>query len=361
MKVLIVFNHPAPYKVRLFNALSKSVDLTVIFERKKASDRPDSFYNCNEYNFKHIFLKHGAIGKEGSISSELVRYIKVHHQEFDLIVMNGYSHLAEIKAIHYLAKHHIPYVQYVNGGVIKKESKLKRHIKTKLVSSASYYLSPSKEANDYLIHYGAKKENIYLYTYSSIENKDVLNKPLSKEEKDKIRETYNLPKGKLFISASQFIDRKNNLFLIDVFKDLDASLVLIGEGEEKDKYLSFIDKNNVKNVQILHYFEKNELFKIMQCADYFITLSKEDIYGHTINEAMANGLPVISSDRVVSAHKLIDGKNGLIVNIDDKENVKSAINSVNESMKEYALKTARENTIEISAKEMSKIFKELIK
>ena len=55
MKVLFVFNHPAPYKVKYFNKLAKHVDLTVIFERKAAKDRNPRFYAGNVYNFKHIF------------------------------------------------------------------------------------------------------------------------------------------------------------------------------------------------------------------------------------------------------------------------------------------------------------------
>ena len=57
MKTLFVFNHPAPYKVHVFNELAKLTDIRVIFERKKAKDRPDSFYADNEYNFPVIFLK----------------------------------------------------------------------------------------------------------------------------------------------------------------------------------------------------------------------------------------------------------------------------------------------------------------
>ena len=57
MRVLIIFNHPAPYKVNAFNELAKYVDLTVLFERTKAKDRPDSFYAANVYQFKHEFLK----------------------------------------------------------------------------------------------------------------------------------------------------------------------------------------------------------------------------------------------------------------------------------------------------------------
>ena len=68
MKVLIVFNHPAPYKVRSFNELAKHVDLTVLFERVKANDRPDIFYSEDQYAFNAIFLKDGYVGNEGSIS-----------------------------------------------------------------------------------------------------------------------------------------------------------------------------------------------------------------------------------------------------------------------------------------------------
>ena len=59
MKVLIVFNHPAPYKVKLFNEIDKYMDLDVIFERTEASDRPKDFYgddyfvylkNMNDFN-----------------------------------------------------------------------------------------------------------------------------------------------------------------------------------------------------------------------------------------------------------------------------------------------------------------------
>ena len=65
MRVLIIFNHPAPYKVHAFNELAKYVDLTVLFERTKAKDRPDSFYSANKYEFKNMFLKdHYLVMKE---------------------------------------------------------------------------------------------------------------------------------------------------------------------------------------------------------------------------------------------------------------------------------------------------------
>ena len=362
MKVLIVFNHPAPYKVRLFNALSKDIELDVIFERKKAKDRPKDFYTENEYKFNAMFLTGLNISNENTLSFKVKNYIKKHYSEYDLIVMNGYSTFSEMIAIDYLRKKHIPFALYINGGVIKKDGKLRGKLKRKYISSANYYFSPSLEANKYLIHYGAKEENIYLYSYSTITEADVLKEPLSKEEKQKYRDKYQLPDGQLFVSASQFIERKNIMFLLECFKDLDKKLVLIGNGPQKELYEKYIEDNHMDNVSMREFMKREDLLDLFNGCDYFITLSKEDIYGHTINEAMAKGLPVISSENVVAAHKLIqNNKNGFIVSLSEKESIINCINNIENLSQEESLKVARENTLEVMAKDHIKIFKELVK
>lgn len=362
MKVLFVFNHPAPYKVRLFNELAKSIELDVIFERKKAKDRPLSFYEGNVFHFHEIFLKHGAFGNENSNTGELKKFLAKHHSEYDLIIMNGYSTFTEMRAIRYLNKHQIPFVLYINGGVVRKECSLKAKLKRSLISSAHKYISPCEEADEYLLHYGARKEDIYHYPYSTFYDEDVLAKPLSVEEKKAIQQKYHLPSSPLFVSAGQFIDRKNNGLLLSIFKNRSENLLLIGSGPKKEEYLSFIKENHLKNVYIMPFQVHDELFSILQGCDYFVTLSKEDIYGHTTNEAMANGLPVISSDAVISSRHLIqNGQNGFLVHLDNEEEISAALDNINPSMSEGALETARQNTIGKTAEAHIAIFKEINK
>ena len=298
MKTLFVFNHPAPYKVHVFNELSKLADIQVIFERRAAKNRPESFYKQNLYNFPVIFLKRGAFSDENTYTGELRKYIKLHHQEYDTIVMNGYSTFAEMKAIRYMIKNHIPYVLQINGGVIKKENKLKKKIKTYYISHAAKYFSPCTEADKYLIYYGAKKENIFHYPYGNYFSREIIEKPLTRNEKDAIRRKHNLPLNRLFVNASQFIERKNNLQLISLFKNREDSLLLIGAGNEKETYEKYIKDNNINNVILMNYLDKGPLFEILSSCDCFITLSREDIFGHTTLEAMVNGVPVISSNKV---------------------------------------------------------------
>ena len=359
MKILIVFNHPAPYKVLIFNELSKYVDLTVLFERNKAKDRPAEFYSANKYDFNVITLKDSYIGNEGSLSNKVKQHIKSHHDEYDLIVMSGYSHVAEIKAIRYMTKHNIPFIQLINGGAIReKEFFLKKLYKKSLVSSASYFISPSKVSDDYLVYYGAKRENIYRYPYSNISDEDIIT---SKPNKTIIREKYNLPlDSKIFVNASQFIDRKNNLQLLNIFKNRKEHLLLIGQGKELNEYLDFIKSNNMNNVSILPFKEKEELFEIFKGCNAFITLAKRDIFGHTILEALSCGLPVISSNKVNSALEFIEnGKNGYVVDLDNNQEIENAIDEITNIPFENTVNTVKGYTVEASGKELARIFKEI--
>ena len=350
MRVLIIFNHPAPYKVKSFNELSKYVDLTVLFERHKASDRPDSFYDANEYKFNYLFLNDGYFGREGSLSNGVKKYIKEHHKEFDLIIMNGYSHLAEIKAINYMHKHGIRFGLLINGGLVKKETPFKKWYKTSLVSKADYYISPSKLANEYLVYYGADPKTIHSYVYSNYYKRDVLSSPI--KDKSEVRKRYNLPLDKkIFVNASQFIERKNNLQLMSYFKNREDVLLLIGDGPEKEKYESYIKENKLKNVIIFDYMKRDELFEVLKVCDVYVTLSKQDIFGHTTLEAFTNGLPVISSNKVLSSLEYIkNGYNGYVVDLSSDKEIIEALDKTDYSLSKNCIESAKNNTFENTAK-----------
>ena len=360
MRVLIIFNHPAPYKVHAFNELAKYVDLTVLFERTKAKDRPDSFYSANKYEFNHMFLKDHYFGNEGSTSNNVKNYIKTQYHEYDVILMNGYSHLAEIKAIKYMAKHHIKFGLLINGGIAKeKECFFKKKYKSSLIKKASFYLSPTKSSNEYLKYYGAKEEDIYNYYYSNFFASEI--SKANAGEKAELRQKHHLPiDGKIFINPCQFIDRKNNLFLLSLFKDLKDTLLLVGSGPLQHKYEEYIKTNNMNNAIILPYQTKDALSELYKASDVHITLSKEDIFGHTVLEALSNGIPVISSNKVVSGLDYIkDGYNGYLVNLDNKEGIISAIDKCDSSLGDNAIKSAKENTFENSAKSIYEKLKEI--
>ena len=364
LKVLIVFNHPAPYKVRLFNELAKHIDLTVIFERNKAKDRNPSFYEEKKYQFKTIKIHGIKIGKENTVSSGIKKHIK--HSKYDLVIMNGYSTFAEMKAINYLIKHNLPYVLYINGGIISKsESKFKRNLKKKFISNASDYLSPDSSSNEFLKFYGANEERIFNYPYSTIYEKEILSSPLSIEEKQSLKEKLGIKEDKVFVSCGQLIPRKNYLNLVKKWNEIRCKhgLYIIGDGPEKKTIEQYIKSNNMDNVHLLDYMRHERLFEFFRACDCFIFPSREDIYGHVVNEALSQGLPVISTDKVNASKKLIkNGYNGYLLNDIESQDLEKMIEDVisNDFIKN-AIATARENTIELMAKTHLDIFERILK
>ncbi|NLN80544.1 MAG: glycosyltransferase family 4 protein [Erysipelotrichia bacterium] len=348
--VLFIFNHPPFYKVKFFNELNKKMKVTALFERKQNKDRLTSFYESENISFEKVFIKGINLGKENHFSFGIVRHLKKH--QYDLIVIQGWHTFSEMIALRYLKKHQIPYIFYINGGIIKeKETRLKYKIKRYFIGGASYYFSPDLNSNKYLIHYGADEKVIFNYPYATISKNNVLANPLSVVDRALLRKKLKIDAKRMFVSVGQFIERKNLSLLIKYWTNRleDEVLVLIGHGPLKKTYINLIEKFNITNVMILDFMPSTKLFSYLQAADAFLFPTKEDIYGHVVNEAMSQGLPVIASKHANSALHLISNNiNGLIINFDDFEEINFAIEKVlnNEHMREAAILTAKENTLE---------------
>lgn len=240
--------------------------------------------------------------------------------------MNGYSTFTEMLALNYMITKKIPYILYINGGIIKKSSNLKDKLKRKYISNACAYFSPCQEANNFLRFYGAKNK-IFNYPYSTVKELELMPK-LQPSAKQDVRSKFKIEGEKTFVYAGQFIERKNNLQLLKIWKDVPKSytLYLIGQGKQQKELEKAIKKYKLSNVFIREFLIKKDMLQFFRGCDVFITLSKEDIYGHMINEALSQSLPVISSKNVIAASHLIKNNyNGFIVDLDDEKSIINAI------------------------------------
>lgn len=363
MKLLIIFNHPAPYKIDFFNELSKYHDVHVLFEKKSNKDRNKLFYKGKEIKFSYEFLNGISLGNENHIFGNLPLYFKKHASKYDLIIMNGYHTFTEMAGIDYLKKHNIKYAFYINGGIIKtKESKFKKNLKTHYIKGADLYFSPDLNSNKYLEYYGADSSKIRIYPYSTIFENEIIPKPLTQEEKNILRDKYDVKGEKVFVSVGQFIKRKNYLTLLNLWKNVPStySLILIGGGELKEEYQKFIKENKLNNVTLIDFKPKNIIYEYLKLSDAFVFLSLEDIYGHVINEAMSQGIPVISSNRVNAATNLIkDGYNGYQIDLNNVDKFIEYVKTINVyDLANNAIETAKKNTIELMTKTHNEILKE---
>ena len=370
MNIFWVFNHPAPYKVALHEELSHRVEgLTAVYERSSEGDRNKDWYLKRKVSYEAICLKALPLGPHNAVSLKLPSIYR--RKKYDIVVVNGYSTVAEMVFIDYLRRHGIPYVFAINGGIAKsRENPIKEKVKRHYISGASLYLAPDENSVSYLLHYGADKKKIRLYPYSTVYEKDVLEKPLTKEEKRAGWKADPLSQGRLagfervYVAVGSFIERKNNTRLLELWKKArhDYALVLIGDGPEERKYRSFIEKNGIGNVFIYPFLSHPETLKRLSYADMSIFLTKEDIYGHVVNESLSQGTPVIASRHANASLKLIEnGSTGYLLEDEEDDTFLAAVNaSADGRMPLECLKKARENTIEKMADRHYEIFKEYL-
>ncbi len=361
MRIFWVFNHPAPYKVELFNALGKNNDVTAYFERRQEKGRNFTFYNEEVRSFHALFGHPLKIGAFNNYSLKAKSILKEHIQD-DVIVINGWRTLTEQSLIRYCKRNKVPYVFAINGGIIKHgENNLAYSIKRDAISGASLYLAPDENSAEYLKHYGADPAKIRLFPYGSVLESEVLPAPIDEKTKMRVREKKGIQGKRAFVATGFFVKRKNFDRLIEIWADMpkDHTLYLIGEGKEKKNYMHLIHKLGLENVFLLPYMNHKELFGIYRAFDGFLFPTKEDIYGHVVTEALARGLPVFASKSSNAAKLLIqDNVNGRFLDFNNSEEFVMALTkSFKEDMASACIDSSRGFTFEASAAKHEEIFR----
>ena len=172
----------------------------------------------------------------------------------------------------------------------------------------------------------------------------------------------------MIIAIGSFIKRKGMDILIKASKELDNNIkVYIIGGEITAEYENMLNNLHIDNVTFVNFMEKEKLLNYYRAADLFVLPTREDIWGLVINEALANGLPVITSKYCGAGLELIKNDyNGYI--IDNNESPIEYANRINEycsndellkSMSKNSLCSIENYTIENMANQTFEILKKL--
>ena len=173
----------------------------------------------------------------------------------------------------------------------------------------------------------------------------------------------------IFAGAISF--QKGVQYLLNAVSELDIEnfeLVLIGRIENKE--MKNLIKNS-KNCRFVGRIAQDELYWHYSQGSVFVQPSIQDGFAMTIIEAMACGLPIISTVNVGGSDIVEDDKNGYIINIRDVKAIKDKILKLYNNremlnrMSENAMKTAKIYTWnrygEIITKIYSDVYNEKVK
>lgn len=361
-KVLFLTTYASPYRVAFFDELGKTMDVTVLYSDsiEKQSHRNREWFVSGDGNARGVQLqKCVKAGSKQEVCLDVLSWLKM---TWDEIVICGYSNPTSMLAMAYLKVRKIPFWLEVDGGLIRQDSKLKYLFKKTLVSSASGWLSTGKSTTKYLCHYGADPERTKEYPFTSQREEEILAEPVLPEEKLALRQELGLTGKKVLLSIGQFIHRKGFDVLIKAAAqmDPDAQIYILG-GEPTQEYVQMVQELGIRNIHFEGFQKKDRLIKYYRAADVFVLPTREDIWGLVVNEAMAYGLPVITTDRCVAGLDLVEnGVNGYVVPVEDVQALADAMSRILgedlQAMGWASLEKIRPYTLENMAKVHKEIF-----
>ena len=356
MKILFLANVPSPYRVDFFNELGKYCDLTVVFEKSTSDERDSSWRKYKFSTFKGIIMKGKTIRTDAAFCPEIIKYVK--NRKFDHIICTTFTDPSGMYAIQYMKIHHIPYYLECDGGFAKNGIGIKEKVKKYFISGAKGYFSTGKSCDLYYLNYGATRNKLIRYPFTSLYEKDILTNIVGNDEKYSIRNELNIYESKVIVAIGQFIPRKGFDILLSAMRYIpsDVGMYFVG-GKPTKEYLNKKEELELANIHFVGFKKKSELAQYYKAADVFVLPTREDIWGLVIQEAMAYGLPVISTEKCAAAQELVeDEKNGYIVPVENTQILAERILDVlnNEVKRKQfsieSLKRIRKYTIEEMAK-----------
>lgn len=242
---------------------------------------------------------------------------------------------------------------------------LLRKIQEKVLTATDTVIVPSRFLAKVVKYWGVKPEKIkVIYNGTNF-------KPL-KIEKEKARREIGIS-GNIILSAGRLVPWKGFRMLIKMMpeflsEDQFSRLVIIGNGPEMEN-LELMKSNLGLNgkVHLVGKKSQEELKTYLAAADLFVLNTAYEGFSHQILEAMASGVPVITTNVGGNPEVIKQGENGFMVKYNDELNLIEAIKglfnhrNIREKFIKEGKKTARKFTVQKMTDETVETLNSLIK
>ena len=331
-KIGILTTHPIQYQVQWFRELAKfeSIDLTVYFctipdEHQQGEGFGTSFkWDIPLLDgYKYIVLinksKNPTVSNFwGCDTPEIYNILK--RGQFDAFIVNGWVVKSCLQLLWACRRIGIPCIVRGESNAMRVRPLFKRLVHRILLKNYSAFLAIGKSNRNFYLFNGVDQKKIFNAPYC-VDNDRFFNESITKiPHRNKLRKQWNIePNAIVFLFCAKFISKKRPIDLLEAFKtafDRTAAfknihLLMVGEGELKSKCQHYAIDQKLP-VTFTGFLNQTEIIRAYVVSDCLVLPSDHgETWGLVVNEAMACGIPAITSDRV-GCHPdlIIRGKTG---------------------------------------------------
>lgn len=278
-EIVIVTHLPAFYKVNLYNELSKSKRILVIFLGQSSNIRPSDFTD-QRLNFPFTYINRGTFESRNIFKSLLLLILQLKKISYNHIIVNGWE-LPEFWLSIFFKRGEKGLA--LESSELDSKSTGPMKIAKQIFLSKITFVLPSGSPHVRLLNKLGYKGKIFKTCGVGLSNKLQL---------QPIKEPQKVNK---FIYVGRLSKEKNLDLLISVFNKLPQfELTIIGSGPlEKELKIK-----SGTNISFLGYIPNRDLVNLFKKHQVLILPSLSEPWGLVIEEILRFGIPVIVSDRV---------------------------------------------------------------
>ena len=176
-----------------------------------------------------------------------------------------------------------------------------------LKRQANHYFACSEAAGKFLYGEKAISDGKVTVINNAI---DCCKFKYNEDVRNVVRKELGLEDNFIIGHVGRFIEQKNHTFLIDIFKAIkqrkkNAKLILIGDGELKNKILWKAEQLNLEN-DVLFLGIRDDVHRLMQAMDVFVLPSLFEGLPVIGVEVQASGLPIVMSKNITREIGLVN-------------------------------------------------------
>jgi len=173
----------------------------------------------------------------------------------------------------------------------------------------------------------------------------------------------------IVISVGELQTRKNQevaLRAIAKLSNKNVRYILCGTGELKDRYINLSKELGIEN-QVKLLGHRYDVPEILAVSDIFVHPSQREGFGISVIEAMAVGLPLVTSNVQGIKDYMVNGVNGYMCNPFDVSSFTKAIKhlvenpSIRKKMSLVNIEKAKQYSVGNSIKEVDEVIQNILK
>jgi len=317
MKSRVVYwnNIPAPYMVERFNAVAerRNLDFEAWFSMRTESDR--SWQVAEEsWRFPYRYLPAIPGRPAATIPFPALRarpdVLVSLYASPSFMVGSTLARLRKIRTAYW--------VEVTFDAWIRRRW-WKERVKCQLLPRADGILTAGRDGAAFAMRYGVSPERIFTVPHVIDFARYGEGSARARASRDAVRRQLGL-QGVTFAYVGRLWSGKGLDLLLDAFACLQrqslhaVSLLLVGNGIDEARLRRRCADEGVQHVVFAGFHEGDALPPLYAAADVFVFPTLGDPFGMVVLEAMACGLPVISTSAAGEiADRIDDGVNGFVV------------------------------------------------